>query len=73
MKTHTKTDDILEITYPCSSGFSWSPDDTFMGLDNIHFRPVQILPEITEWKCRYCGCNNFVKEHLECRKCGAPK
>ena len=50
--------------------------NSIMGLDNLFdsMPPIQILPEITEWKCRYCASNNFVKEHLgSCRECGAPK
>ena len=28
---------------------------------------------IIEWQCAYCGMVNLVVEHLECRKCGAPR
>ena len=28
---------------------------------------------IVEWQCNYCGTVNLVVEHLECRKCGAPR
>lgn len=26
-----------------------------------------------EWQCGHCGQVNLVEEHLECRKCGAPR
>ena len=26
-----------------------------------------------EWQCDYCSQVNLVDEHLECRKCGAPR
>ncbi len=28
---------------------------------------------VIEWQCAYCGMINLVVEHLECRKCGAPR
>ena len=28
---------------------------------------------VVEWQCGYCGQVNMVTEHLECRKCGAPR
>jgi len=28
---------------------------------------------IIEWQCGYCGQINIIEEHLECRKCGAPR
>lgn len=33
-------------------------------------RPEQAA---TEWRCFYCGQVNLYKEHLDCRKCGAPR
>lgn len=26
-----------------------------------------------EWQCGWCGQTNLISEHLECRKCGAPR
>lgn len=28
---------------------------------------------VVEWQCNYCGQVNLIVEHLECRKCGAPR
>ena len=36
------------------------------------YTPLGKIP-VLEWQCIYCGQVSLVVEHLECRKCGAPR
>jgi len=55
----------------------------FNPVEMMHVRMMELPPfefvapylekQTIEWQCDYCGQVNLVAEHLECRKCGAPR
>jgi len=50
-------------------------------VETMQYREMKLPPfeftrtdnKVIEWQCGYCGSVNIVADHLDCRKCGAPR
>ena len=54
--------EVIQMTMPLLEPAEW----TYARLDRTAHIPI-------EWQCGYCGQVNLLDQHLECRKCGAPR
>ncbi|HMN10974.1 MAG TPA: hypothetical protein PKD55_01465 [Bellilinea sp.] len=77
----------VRLTYQSTKSYEHGGIDLMMIADLVPAQTMQVMiaelppfefiapwrEKTVEWQCGYCGQVNLVEEHLDCRKCGAPR